>query len=187
MKLLDLLEHFYQSMERRFPKVPIERRMYAFLIDFVLVWIISSIITNLFLEFFTFCFIWFILRVVVVDRNHGQSLGRWALDIKVLDARFNKIPSIVSLVKREGIICLVAFASMIGFKLSFFNLLSALLLIAPLLIDAGIAITDEEFNQAFHDRFAQTIIIQTRRGFSLDLRTKKLITDIRINLQKRRK
>jgi uncharacterized RDD family membrane protein YckC len=171
---------------RRFPKVPIERRVYAFLIDFVLVWIISSLVTNIFLEFLTFCFLWFILRVVVVDRNHGQSLGRWALDMKVLDAGFNKIPPIASLLKREGIICVAAFLAMIGFKINFLNLLSMLLLIAPLLIDCGMAITDEELNQAFHDRWSETIIIQSKRGFSLDLRLKKLITEVKRSLKKRR-
>ena len=174
-----------RSYYRRFPKVPIERRVYAFLIDFVLVWLISSLVTNIFLEFLTFCFLWFILRVVVADRNHGQSLGRWAFDMKVLDARFDKIPSIASLCKREGIICVAAFLAMIGFKINFFNLLSMLLLVTPLLIDCGIAITDEELNQAFHDRLAGTIIIQTKRGFSLDLRLKKIVTEVRRDLKKR--
>jgi uncharacterized RDD family membrane protein YckC len=172
---------------RRFPKVPIERRIYAFLIDFVLIWIISSLVTNIYVEFLTFCILWFILRVVVVDRNHGQSLGRWALDMKVLDARFNKIPSLVSLLKREGIVCLAAFAAMIGLKVSFQNLISLFLLVTPLLIDGGIAISDEELNQAFHDRLAQTIVIQTNRGFSLDLRVKKLIKEIRVSLAQKRK
>ena len=175
-----------RSYYRRFPKVPIERRVYAFLIDFVLVWIISSLVTNIFLEFLTFCFLWFILRVVVVDRNHGQSLGRWAFDMKILDVRFNKIPSIASLCKREGILCVAAFLAMIGFKINFFNLLSMILLVIPLFIDCVMAITDEELNQAFHDRLAETIMIQTKRGFSLDLRLRKLVTEIQRNLKKRK-
>jgi uncharacterized RDD family membrane protein YckC len=174
-----------QAPERRFPKVPIERRVYAFLIDFVLIWIISSLVTNIYAEFLIFSLLWFMLRVVVVDRNRGQSLGRWALDMKVLDARFNKIPSIASLLKREGIICLAAFVAMLGLKLSFRNLVSTLLLITPLLIDGGMVLSDEEFNQAFHDRFAQTIVVQTKRGFSLDLRVKKLIQEIRLNLKQK--
>ncbi len=176
-----------RSYSRRFPKVPIERRVYAFLIDFVLVWIISSLVTNIFLEFLTFCFLWFILRVVVVDRNHGQSLGRWAFDMKILDARFNKIPPIASLCKREGIICVAAFLAMIGFKINFFNLLSMILLVTPLFIDCVMAITDEELNQAFHDRLAETIMIQTKRGFSLDLRLRKLVTEVQRSLKKRKK
>jgi uncharacterized RDD family membrane protein YckC len=170
----------------RFPKVPIERRIYAFLIDFVVVWVISSLITNIFVEFFIFGILWFILRVIVVDRNQGQSLGRWALDMKVKDARFQKIPPLVSLCKREGIICVAAFLAMVGLKINFYNLLSMLLLITPLLIDGGIAISDEEFNQAFHDRVGETVIIQSSRGFSLDLRLKRLIQEIEYKLKQKR-
>jgi uncharacterized RDD family membrane protein YckC len=170
---------------RQFPKVPLERRIYAFLIDFVIIWIISSLVTDIFLEFLTFCLLWFILRIVVVDRNRGQSLGRWALDIKIKDARFNKIPPIVSLFKREGIICLASFLAMIGLNEAFTHPISTLLLISPLLIDGGLVITDEELNQAFHDRIAQTIVIQTQRGFSLDLRLKKLFKEVKRNYRKR--
>lgn len=171
---------------RQFPKVPLDRRAYAFLIDFVIIWVISSLVANIFLEFLTFCFLWFILRVVVVDRNRGQSLGRWALDIKIKDAKFNKIPPILSLFKREGIVCLASFLAMIGLDQTFIHPISTLLLISPLLIDGGLAATDEDFNQAFHDRFAQTIVIQTQRGFSLDLRLRKIIKEIQYNYRKKR-
>lgn len=166
---------------------PLERRAYAFLVDFILIWIITSLITNLFVEFLAFCFLWFILRVVVVDRNRGQSLGRWAFDIRILDLRFNKMPSIVSLTKREGILCLSAFLAMIGLKISFGNFLSSVLLITPLILDVAIAIPDEKYNQAFHDRLSNTIIIQTQRGFSLDLRIKKIVKEIQINLQQKQR
>lgn len=171
---------------RQFPKVPFERRFYAFLIDFVLVWIVSSLVTNIFLEFLAFALLWLILRVLVVDRNRGQSLGRWALDMKIKDARFKRRPPFFSLFKREAIICVAAFLAMIGLKVTFLHPMTTLLLIAPLSIDGGIAIGDEEFNQAFHDRIADTIIIQTQRGFSLDLRLKKLFKEINQNLKQRR-
>ncbi|XTZ12400.1 MAG: RDD family protein, partial [cyanobacterium endosymbiont of Rhopalodia inflata] len=44
----------------------------------------------------------------------------------------------------------------------------------PLLVDCGIVLGDQELNQAFHDRIAGTIMVQTNRGFSLDLRLKRL-------------
>ena len=176
-----------QPSSRQFPKAPIDRRIYAFIIDFTLISIISTLVTNVYVEFLAFCFLWFVLRVVVVDRNRGQSLGRWAMDIKVLDARFNKIPSIASLIKREGSLCLAAFAALLGLKVSFLNLLSMLLLITPILVDGGFALTDEEFKQAFHDRIGQTVVSQTRRGFSLDLRVKKLIQEIQFRLKQNRK
>jgi hypothetical protein len=109
------------------------------------------------------------------------------MDIKILDARFNKIPSIASLIKREGSLCIAAFAALLGLKVSFLNLLSMLLLITPILVDGGFALTDEEFNQAFHDRIGQTVVSQTRRGFSLDLRVKKLIQEIQFRLKQNRK
>jgi hypothetical protein len=36
------------------------------------------------------------------------------------------------------------------------------------------AIGDEQLNRAFHDRIGGTIVIPTRRGFSLDLRLRRL-------------
>jgi hypothetical protein len=50
--------------------------------------------------------------------------------------------------------------------------------------DCGNALADEEAQQAFHDRVAQTIVIQTRRGFSLDIRLKKLFAKLRRHMQK---
>ncbi len=159
---------------RRFPKVPIERRASAFLIDFVSVWLVSSIASgNSFLQLLVFIFAWLVLRVLMVERNQGQSLGRWALDMKVIDLRFNKIPGLVSLAKREGLLGFAAFLAMIGLNINFRNGISMLLLVSPLLADCGVALADEQMSQAFHDRIANTIVIQTRRGFSLDLRLKK--------------
>ena len=34
-------------------------------------------------------------------------------------------------------------------------------------------------SQAFHDRIARTVVAQTRRGYSLDLKVKKLIAQSR--------
>lgn len=162
-----------KSLIPRKPKAPVERRAYAFLIDFVLVWIFSSLVSNIFLELLIFTSLWLIFRVVVVDRNKGQSLGRWALDLKIVDQNVNRLPSLLTLTKREIVICLGAFLAMIGFKINFHDFLLMLLLITPLIIDGFTALTDDEYNRAFHDRFSGTMIIQTRRGFSLDLRLKK--------------
>jgi uncharacterized RDD family membrane protein YckC len=169
---------------RRFPKVPLERRAWAFLIDFVTVWLISSLGVGLLVQWLIFIVTWFCLRVVVVDRNHGQSLGRWALDMKLLDARCNKIPRFSDLIKREAILGSLALLAMIGLNINFRNALSMIILISPLLADAFTAAADEEFNQAFHDRLAETLVIQSRRGFSLDLRLKKIVAQIRQNMRK---
>ncbi|ACK69064.1 RDD domain containing protein [Gloeothece citriformis PCC 7424] len=171
---------------RRFPKVPIDRRAYAFLIDFVSVWLISSVVgAAWFLQLLVFIITWLILRVIVVEKNKGQSLGRWSLDMKIIDGRFRRIPGIVELAKREGILGLEAAIAMIGLNLAFINPLSTLLLVSPLLVDCGLAIGDEEFNQAFHDRFAGTLMIQTQRGFSLDLRLRRVWWEVKGRLKKK--
>jgi uncharacterized RDD family membrane protein YckC len=177
-----------ESLVRRKPKAPIERRTYAFLIDFVLVWLFSSLVTNIFAEFLIFTILWWIFRVVIVDKNKGQSLGRWAFDLKIVEQRFNRIPNLLTLTKREGIIGLGAFLAMIGLKINFRDFLLMLLLITPLIIDGFIALSDDEYNRAFHDRYTDTMIVQTERGYSLDLRLKKWYKEARqIWLQNRRK
>lgn len=173
-----------KPVKRRYPRVPIDRRAYAFLIDFVTVWLISSITNNPFLKLLTFMIAWFGLRVILVEKNKGQSLGRWVLDMKVINARSKKLPGLISLSKREGILGGAAYLSMIGLNLTFINAMSTLLLICPLLADALLAVTNEEYNQAFHDRIGETIVIQTRRGFSLDLRLKKILAEVKRNMRK---
>lgn len=167
--------YFDEPSPPRFPKVPLERRAYAFLIDFVTVWLISSMAAqNWFFQALVFIFTWFILRVIVVEKNKGQSLGRWALDMKVIDGRFRRIPCLADLAKREAILSLASAIAMIGLNINFANVLSLILLLCPLLADGGFALADEQFQQAFHDRIAGTLVIQTKRGFSLDIRLRKL-------------
>ncbi|MEA5510825.1 RDD family protein [Crocosphaera sp. UHCC 0190] len=173
------------STYRRFPKVPLERRAYAFLLDFVTVWFLSSFFQG-FVQDLVFIALWLILRVIIVEKNKGQSLGSWAFDIKVIDPRFSRIPGLKELTKREGILGIAALLAMIGLSINVRNGLSMLILITPLIIDCGIALGDEDYGQAFHDRVAQTIVIQTQRGFSLDLRLKQLWKIIQKKLQSRK-
>lgn len=177
-----------EPIYKRFPQVPIERRFYAFLIDFVAVWLVSSMAGgNPFLRVLVFMALWLGMRVVLVSSNQGQSLGRWALDMKVLDAKYGKLPGLLTLTKREGILGVCALLAMFGFNVlanGISMLLSMLLLIAPLGVDCGIALSEPEKQQAFHDRIAQTLVIQTRRGFSLDLRLKRWVAQIRRRMQK---
>lgn len=175
-----------RPVHTRFPKVPIERRAAAFFIDFVGVWLVSALLGfNVFLlQVLVFMLAWMALRVVMVSRNQGQSLGRWALDMKVFDAKFSKIPGLVTLAKREGILGFCALLAAIGLNIGLANAISMLLLITPLAVACGSALADEEAQQGFHDRFAETIVIQTRRGFSLDLRLKRLFAQVRRHMQK---
>ena len=167
----------------RFPKVPIERRAAAFVIDFVGVWLVSSFVGPNFLGMLVFMLLWLGMRVVLVSSNQGQSLGRWALDMKVLDAK-GKIPGLATLAKREGILGFCALLATIGLSIGLANGISLLLLITPLAVDCGAALGDTEAQQAFHDRIAKTIVIQTRRGFSLDIRLKKIFADMSRRMKK---
>ncbi|MDV3000623.1 MAG: hypothetical protein N5P05_002229 [Chroococcopsis gigantea SAG 12.99] len=163
------------KIQRRFPKVPIDRRAYAFGIDFVTVWFLSSFAgVNWAVKLLVFLFCWLLLRVVVVDKNKGQSLGRWALDMKVINLRFRRVPTLIDLAKREVIVGGCAGLAMLGLNAAFNNPLSFLILCSFLLVECGLAIGDEKYGQAFHDRVTGTVIIGTRRGFSLDIRMKQL-------------
>ncbi|MBW4649540.1 MAG: RDD family protein [Kastovskya adunca ATA6-11-RM4] len=173
-----------EPVHRKFPKVPIERRAAAFAIDFVVVWLVSSIFRGnapgiSLLQMLVFILLWLALRVILVLKNQGQSLGHLALDMKVLDAKYSRIPGVLMLMKREGILGFCSLLAMIGLTIGLANGISLLILTAPLAADCGMALADQEARQAFHDRVANTIMIQTRRGFSLDLRIKKVFAQIK--------
>ncbi len=156
----------------RFPRAPLERRAYAFLLDFLTVWLFSSLASGL-LQFLIFAAGWFGLRVLLTSANQGQSLGGWAFDLKVINLKLRRLPGLLELSKREGILGIASFLAMVGLNINFRNGISFLLLIAPLLADCGFALAEDDLNQAFHDRVAETLVISSKRGFSLDIRCKQ--------------
>ncbi|MGL5832310.1 MAG: RDD family protein [Waterburya sp.] len=169
---------------RRYPKVPWDRRVGAFSIDFLTVWFISSFFaSNLFFQWIVFLPGWLILRVIIAEKNWGQSLGRWAFDIKVIDPRFNRLPDLLSLTKREIILGVGSGLAIAGLQ-NFTSGLAMLLLLSPLAVDCSLALIDDETNLAGHDRIAQTFLVQTERGFSLDLRIKKIFGQIQGRMRK---
>ncbi|PSO77404.1 MAG: hypothetical protein BRC44_13505 [Cyanobacteria bacterium QS_4_48_99] len=173
-----------QSAAKRFPKVPIQRRAYAFLIDFATVWVVSSLVGIVTFQLLVFLIGWLGLRVFAVSKYKGQSLGSWAFDMKVIDARFNKIPDLTTLSKREGITGVGAFLAMIGLNYGLPNVLSLLLLISPLVADFVVAVADEQRQQAFHDRIVNTVVVPTKQGFSLDVRIRKTFDQLRDRMRK---
>jgi hypothetical protein len=46
------------------------------------------------------------------------------------------------------------------------------------LVDCGLALLDTQRQQAGHDRLARTLIVESRRGYSLDLKLKKLFAQV---------
>ncbi|MGF1478142.1 MAG: RDD family protein [Cyanophyceae cyanobacterium] len=175
-----------RSLPERPPQVPAEKRAGAFLLDFITVWLLSSFVSAGLVRGLIFIVAWFGLRTILVESNQGQSLGRWAFNMKVVDVRFNKVPGLLPLAKREGVVGLAALLAMTGLNIAFINPLSMLILVLPLLADCGIAFTDE-LNQAFHDRLADTMVIPARRGFFLDFKLKQLWNQLKYSLSKRTK
>jgi uncharacterized RDD family membrane protein YckC len=168
------------------PKVSVGRRAAAFCIDGIAVWLPSLLLgSNAIVQTIFFVLLWLILRVAIVRKNQGQSLGRWALDMKIADTRFQRTPGVQELCKREallGFCAALAFAGIAG--LTSTNA-AVLLLMLPLAIDCSVALTSaERFPQAFHDRLGGTIVVGTRRGYSLDIKVRRLLDQVQSNVRR---
>ncbi|WP_017315692.1 RDD family protein [Mastigocladopsis repens] len=176
-----------QVPPKHYPKVEFGRRGLALGIDFLCVWIVSSLLGSSQLgvqivQILVFAIGWGILRIIVPYNNQGQSLGRYAFDIKVLELERGKIPDMQSLLKREGIVGLSAL--LVSVALS--NILrnpTAILLLIPLAIDCGAALSDTQQRQALHDRYAKTMVVSSHRGYSLDIKVKRLVEKGRRNMR----
>ncbi|MEM1369354.1 MAG: RDD family protein [Cyanobacteria bacterium P01_H01_bin.15] len=170
----------------RFPRVPFARRASAFVLDFLVAWIISGFAaSNAFIQGTIFLLVWWISRVLIVERNRGQSLGRWCFDLAVLDARLGRPAVSEVLLKREAIAGGTALLAMAGLTINLGNPISMLLLLAPVLVDGGAAYAGESEDLALHDRFSETVVVASRRGISLDLRLKALWQEIQIFIRDR--
>lgn len=173
----------------RFPRVQIWRRGVAFLIDFVGVWLLSSLLGGNMPGFqaariVVFVLAWLGLRVLLVYKNQGQSLGRFALDMKVLDVQLGRVPDLQALFKREGVTGFCALLVAIGLSYIGAGNLGGVLLMVPLGIDCGIALSDTQVRQTVHDRIARTMMVSTRRGYSLDIKVKRLLAFVRTRVIK---
>jgi len=124
-----------------------------------------------------FLLAWFTARIFIVLKNKGQSLGRYAFDLRVVD-QTGRTPLFSDLLKREAVLGLASMLALIGFNsLNPANAWS-LLLILPLGVDCGWAFAETNWRQAFHDQVAGTLMIQTRRGYSLDLKLKQIVAQL---------
>lgn len=165
-----------EPLYTRLPKVPIWRRACALFVDVLPVWLLSSLLTS---NIVVDLIVWLGLRVLVASRTHGQSLGHWAFDMKLVDERFGKTPSLLQLTKREGLTGLGVFLAILGFTNLRPTTAQYLLLMVPLALDCSLAYFDPLRKQAFHDRIAGTIVVATRRGYSLDIKVKKWVAQLR--------
>ena len=155
----------------------------AFLIDFICAWLLSLLLGGLFpgsqvAQAIVFALVWLGLRVWLAYWNQGQSLGRWLLDLQVLDAQLSGMLFLPDLARREvvtGFGTLLVTIALSDLEISNFV---AILLLVPLAIDCGFVLRDRQ-QRAIHDRLAGTMIVATRRGFSLELKIKRLFASIR--------
>ena len=178
--------------QKYYPKADIGRRGMALGIDFLSVWLVSSIFASTemgiqVVQILVFVVAWLIFRVLVVYNNQGQSLGRWAFDMKLLEVEngqvVGRIPDLQSLLKREAIIGFGALLVSIALGNIMRNP-TAILLVIPLAIDCGAAFSDTQMQQALHDRASGTMIVSSRRGYSLDIKVKRLVEMMRHNVRK---
>ncbi|MEL7039691.1 MAG: RDD family protein [Cyanobacteria bacterium J06592_8] len=158
-------------------KVPTWRRSVALGVDLLIIGLLSSLLSsNAIIRFFSFILFWLALRVVLVTKNQGQSLGRWAFDQKVIDPRFNKLPGILELSKRELMVGMCCYLATLGFDGLVSGNAGVLLYWVPITIDSGRILFDTTRNpQTFHDRLSQTLVIGSRRGYSLNVKILKWV------------
>jgi uncharacterized RDD family membrane protein YckC len=112
-----------------------------------------------------FCFVWLFNRVLLTTKNQGQSVGRWSMNLRVVDTEFGKTANVIALLRREAAI-LVA---MIIWIASLDSLTGAVILaLVPIVIDIAPAFVDIDRRQAIHDKIGDTIVINSRKGFELE-------------------
>lgn len=155
-----------------FPRVPTGSRAAALGIDALLVGLIAGLLGGKGLVgLILFLMIWIALRVFLVSKNYGQSLGRWAFNMRVIDTRFNRTPQLLELSKREGVLGLFVFLALSGLGNIGSGNAGVALLIVPLMADGAAVLFDTSRHpQTFHDRIGETLVIGVGRGYSLDLR-----------------
>ena len=182
--VMDYDDALASSSDSRAPKIPLGRRGWAFAVDVFSTWFLSALLGGTsWAGAISFWVAWFGFRVIFPLRNRGQSPGRWAFDLKLIDERYRGIPSFAELCRREAIAGFGAWLAVTGLvNLSPVNG-AYLLLLVPLGIDCGIAFADPTDQLAFHDRASGTEIVGSRRGYSLDLKVKKWIAIIRKRVQ----
>ncbi len=164
-----------EPVERvRIPRVPLWRRSAAWAIDFIGVWILTSFSRGS-LQAVLFLVFWLMCRVLVVNRTQGQSLGRWALDMRVIGTRFNRTPGLLDLAKREAILGFESMLVMLAITSINPTNGGGILLLLPIAVDFGFAFSDPRELPTLHDRLANTVVVASRRGYSLDLKIKRLL------------
>ncbi|MBW4655116.1 MAG: RDD family protein [Kaiparowitsia implicata GSE-PSE-MK54-09C] len=168
-----------------FPIVPRWRRAAALGIDGLLAGIASTFVGyGFWLQAVMFALVWLVLRVLVVSNNRGQSLGRWAMDIRLIEIRRRITPTLLTLTQREALLGICAFLAFWG-ALHFSPTAAwTLLLLIPLGVVAASTLSDDNAGVAIHDQYTKTRVVPTDRGYSLDIKIRNLVAELRQRVKK---
>ena len=169
------------------PRSPVWRRGVATAIDAIGCWSLGSMLGPA-PHVALFVVLWWLVRVAVVANNRGQSFGRLAMNIKVIEGedfdltgvergqferRSPRVPTLLELTKREGILGGELLLGFISLELLGQINPTALITAAPLATDYAFALLDLDRRQALHDRVIDSIVVQTSRGFSLHIKGRR--------------
>ncbi|MEM9136728.1 MAG: RDD family protein [Cyanobacteria bacterium P01_F01_bin.42] len=172
-----------RNPQHQMPIADLRRRVGAAAIDFILVWLTSALIGSslggaAFVYWVVFLGGWYALRVFIVLNNQGQSPGHWALDMKVVEEYSGRMPRQEWLLRREGAVGFVCSLFLVGLQGQ--NLGSLIFVLAlPLGVDFWMGSTDRRLRQTLHDRWGRTVVINTARGYSLDLKLTRRLNEFR--------
>ncbi|MEO0355224.1 MAG: RDD family protein [Cyanobacteria bacterium P01_A01_bin.3] len=92
----------------------------------------------------------------------GQSIGKWALNIKTVDTQTDEPPSLIRSVAREGVSSLLIATEALG---------------VPLVADSLFAVFDKEKRQSLHDRAARTQVVNCAEGYQLDAKISEFLEE----------
>ncbi len=157
-----------KTPQKHYPKAEITRLGMALVIGFLGAWLVSSLLGSndlgiQFAQIFVFILTWMVLRVLIVYNNQGQSLRRWAFNLKVLEVDHgqivSRIPVLQVLLQREGIICFRCFLGSIFLRNIIANP-TAILLVLPPEIDCGVALSDTQMRLLRWDSLSMTAMLK---------------------------
>ncbi len=165
----------FEPAYNRLPLASLPTRLGAFVIDFLACFLLAQLIRELlglsggFWLQSLFIPIWLSDRALV----NGQSLGRWAMSLKVVNMNFGKPTGTLALLKREGLI--LTFLLLLINSLDDKGMITSLTIFAPipLIVELVFASADTEKRQTIHDRLSESIVVFTRKGLQLDLKLSK--------------
>jgi uncharacterized RDD family membrane protein YckC len=172
----------FEPAYHRLQLAPLAPRNGAFLIDFLACFMLVQLLQEIlglkggFLSQALFCLIWLGDRALIAGSTQGQSLGRWAMSLKVVNLNYGKPTGTLDLLKREGLI--LFFLLVIFNSLDPRGMITSLTIFAPipLIIDLAFAIADTTKGQALHDKLSDSITIFSKKGLQLDQKLVKFFS-----------